>query len=156
MNRRARAVLDAILTLVTSALIPLMLPGMLPPDVMEAASYLPFKLTGLMNEIALIGVVMAALALSKGFVDEASPVHLGISTISKVLWLVLIFVVMGLGRIGNPGVTTFTMEMEGAVSTVVLDFRVFIYLTILTVLLKIAHSFLLFREARLEKTTSLE
>lgn len=151
MNRKAKAVLDAILTLVTSTLIPLMLPRMLPPDVMEAASYLPFNLTGLMNEIALIGLVMAALALSKGFVDKASPVHLGISTISKVLWLVFIFIVMGLGRIGNLGVTKLTMEMEGAVITVVLDFQVFVYLTILTVLLKITYSFLEFRDARLEK-----
>jgi hypothetical protein len=151
MNRKAAAVLGAILTFASSSLIPLMIPQILPPEVLSAASMLPFDLTSYVNEIALIGAVMAVLALSKGFIDPASPIHLGISMISNLLWLVLIFRVIGFGSFDTLGVTTFTMEVMGAVNTVTLDFQVFVYFAISLTLLKIVHSFLEFRDARLEK-----
>lgn len=156
MNRKVRAVLNAALTFVVSTLIPLIVPRILPPEVLEATSYMAFDLIGFLNEIALIGVVITGMALLRGFVDEASPVRLGMSTASKVLWLVVFIMVLGLGRIDTMGVTTLSMEMDGGVNTLTLDFQLFIYFAFVIVLLKIGHSFLDFREARLKKMNLLK
>ena len=156
MNRKVKAVLDAVLTFVVSTLIPLMVPRILPPEALEAISYIVFDLIGFLNKIALIGVVMTVMALLRGFVDEASPVRLGISTASKVLWFVVFLLVLGLGRIDTMGITTLSMEMGGGVNTVTLDFQLFIYFAFMIVLLKIVHSFLDFREARTKKMNLLK
>ncbi len=148
MNRKVGAVLNAVLTLAAFTVIPLILPSYLPPDLMDALSQGGFDLTSFLNEVALIGVAMAAIALVKGLVDESSPIHLGVSIVSKVFWLVFTFTVLGLGNLAGLGVTTFSIEMEEGVNTVVFDLSLFAYLAVATVLLKIVHSILEFRDAR--------
>ena len=156
MNRKVRAILNAVLTFAVSTLTPLMVPRILPPEALEVTSHMGFDLIGFLNKIALIGVVMTVMALMRGFVDEASPIQLGVSTASKVLWLVVFLMVLGLGRIDTMGITTLSMEMGGGVNTVTLDFQLFIYFAFMIVLLKIVHSFLDFKEARTKKMNLLK
>jgi len=148
MNRKARAVVDTVITLAVFTLLPLVLPSLLPQSLTAPLAQGGFDLAAFLNQIALVGVAMAAVALVKGLADRASPIHLGVSIASKVLWLVFTVVVLGFGSVEELGVTTFSIETQGSLNTVVIDLSLFAYFAVLTVLLKIVHSVLEFRGAR--------
>ena len=109
------------------------------------------------NEIATIGGLIAALTLVKGFVEPSSVLYLLASIISSGVTLFLTVVTVSLGRfeeLGNLGLTTMTMEVQGTLNTMTLDFRVFIWITVATVGLKIVESFLEFSDARKDSKNS--
>jgi hypothetical protein len=64
-------------------------------------------------------------------------------------------VTLSLGRfeeLGNLGLTTMNVEVQGSVNAIVLDFRFFVQLTALTVALKMVEAVFAFIEARKELT----
>ena len=106
------------------------------------------------NEIAIIGVVIALLTLVRGFVQPSSVIYLLASIASSGVTLFFTLVTVSLGRfeeLGNLGVTTITMEVQGALNTMTLDFSLFIWITVATVALKTIESFLEFADARKQK-----
>lgn len=153
MKVRTGAILSAVLTFVVFVVLPLIIPSLLPPELMAPISQIGFDLTGLLNETAIIGVIVSILALAKGFVDKPSPLYPALSTASNVVWLVFSLLIMGLGQIETFGVTEFSFEIEGAVNTLVLDMGLFVYIAVITVGLKIIHSILEFLDARSTKAS---
>ncbi|MCW3978137.1 MAG: hypothetical protein NWF12_00190, partial [Candidatus Bathyarchaeota archaeon] len=130
--------------------LPLYAPSQIPPEFTELLAEAGISLTGFLNQIAMIGVVIAALTLAKGFVEVSSPVYLLASIGSSVVMLAFTVITLSFGDLGNLGVTTVAMDIEGAVNTAVVDLRFFLQLATLSVGLQIIHSFLEFTEARKE------
>jgi hypothetical protein len=106
------------------------------------------------NELAIMGVVIALLTLVRGFAQHSSVIYLLASIVSSGMTLFFTLVTVSLGRyeeLGNLGVTTITMEVQGALNTMTLDFKLFIWITFATVALKTIESFLKFADARKQK-----
>ena len=62
----------------------------------------------------------------------------------------MIIVFLGAGSIANLGYTTFDIAMEGVHSTIAMDLRVFVYVSIASILLKVIQVYLKWYEAKIE------
>ncbi len=154
MNRKVAAVLSAVVTLLVFTVLPLYAQSLLPSELGMLLNQVGFDLTGFLNQIALIGVVVAFLSVAKGFVYETSPLNLLLSIASSVMTLGITLVTLSLGDIGNLGITMISMKGEGGSNTMILDLRLFIQLAVLTVALKVVHSVLKFMGARTETASA--
>jgi len=150
MRIKTGPVISAAITLLIFTVLPLYAQGQIPPEVTELLAEAGISMTGFLNQIAMIGVVIAALTLAKAFVEASSPVYLLASIGSSVVMLAFTVITLSLGDLGNLGVTTVTMDIEEAVNTAVVDLRFFLQLAALSVGLQIIHSILEFMEARKE------
>lgn len=151
MNRKIKAFISAVVTFVSFAVIPYVIIMLIPREVLTYLSKTNINLVSLQNEIILVGVVLSALTFFKKFFEEASVGYLAASVLSNAAWLIYIFVFLGLGNLQRLGVLDFSMEFENGVNSATIDFRFFVYLSIVSVVLKIIHTVLKFREARIEK-----
>lgn len=152
MKIKLGAILSAAITLIIFTVLPLYSLGFIPQEVNIALADVGINLTAFLNQIAMIGVAMTIITIVKGIMDQASPVYLVMSVASSIATLVLTLVAIGLGNIGSFGVTTITQEMEEGTNSVVVDLRLFLQITVLTVGLKVVHSVLKFRDAQKERT----
>ncbi len=144
------AIISAAITLVLFVGIPYMLPQYLPESILQSVVDSGFDLDSFLNQIMLIGGVTAALTLVKGFVDEASVISLLVSIAQNVSTIAFTVILLGAGNVASLGITEMNIEMEGLTSVIVMDLRVFIYFTLLTVALKVIKSYLEWNEARIE------
>ncbi len=154
MSRRTNAIISAAITLIIFTVLPLYAPNLIPPEYIDMVSEFGIDIIQFANEIAMIGGVIAALTLVKGFVQPSSVFYLLASVASSGVTLFLTIVTVSLGRfedLANLGMTTITMEVPGALNTMTLDFRLFVWITAATVALKIVESFLEYADARKQK-----
>lgn len=154
MSRRTSAIISAAITLIIFTVLPLYAPSLIPPEYIDMVSEFGIDIIQFANEIAMIGGVIAALTLVKGFVQPSSVFYLLASVASSGVTLFLTIVTVSLGRfedLANLGMTTITMEVPGALNTMTLDFRLFVWITAATVALKIVESFLEYADARKQK-----
>ncbi len=148
MSRRIESVISTILTIIIFTVLPLYFPNQLPGELEVLLSQAGIDLTNLTNQMALMGVFIAVVTLVKGFVEEASPLYLLASVASSLVTLAFTLVTLGVGDLTNMGISTITIDVEGGINTMILDFSLFIQLAVLSIALQIAHSILQFREAR--------
>jgi len=149
-NERRGAIIGAAVTLILFVGAPYLLPEYLPSSVTQLLAESGFDLQGFINEIMILGAVTAALTLAKGFAGKASPVSLLINVAQNVATLVFMVVLLGAGDISSLGVTSFTFSSENTTNHMVMDFRVFIYFTVLTVALRVVEVYLDWDEARIQ------
>lgn len=154
MNRKLGSVISAAITLIVFTVLPFYAPSLLTPEVEQALSQAGFDQAGFINQIAIMGVVVALLTLVRGFSPESSPLCLLASIASSVSMLAFTLLTLSLGDLGGLGITTISMNVQGVFNTVVLDLRLFVQLAILSVALQVIHSILVFADAR--KRTSSE
>lgn len=152
MSRRLLSIFSAAVTLLIFTVLPIYAPSQLPPELEALISQAGFDLTGLINQIAAIGVAMTLLTLVKGFVAKHSTLYLLASIISSATTLAFTLITLGLGNWENLGVTTVSMEVQGAMNTVVLDLSIFVKLAAVTVALEFTHSFLEFADAKKQRS----
>jgi hypothetical protein len=103
----------------------------------------------------MIGLIVASLTLVKGFFDESSIPYLLASLASSGMTLFFTAMTLSLGQlhdIGTLGVTSITMEVQGALNTTTVDLSFFVTLTAVTFFLKMIHSTVEFFEARNDKS----
>lgn len=155
MSRKLWAVVSAAVTLLTFTVLPLYAPRLLPPELESVLSMSGLNLTNFTNQISIIGVITTVLVLMKGFVEASSPIYLLTSIASSLVTLALTTITLSLGDWRNMGVNTVTVEVQQVSNTVVIDLRLFIYLTALTVALQIIRAILEFAEARERRTPPL-
>lgn len=151
MKRIVKALLNAALTFIAFTVIPLIVPRLLPRELLVLLSQSSIDIIGLFNEIAIIGVILTIISFLKGLFDEASPVNLVVSVASNVAWLILIFVFLGFGSIERLGLVEVTSRGPQATNTAIVDIRFFVYLALVGTALKVAQSVFKFREARKAK-----
>ncbi len=149
-NDRMTAIIGAAVTLILFVAVPYMLPEYLPSDIAQLLAESGFDLQVFINEVMILGAVTAALTLAKGFLGKASPVSLMISVAQDVASLFFMVVLLGAGDISSLGVTSFTFSSENTTNHIVMDFRVFIYVTVLTVALRVVEAYLNWDEARIQ------
>jgi len=152
VSRKLQSVLSAAVTLLIFTVLPLYAPSQLPPELDALISQAGFDLTGLINQIAAIGVALTLLTLVKGFVAKHSPLYLLASVASSATTLAFTLITLSLGNWENMGVTTVSMGVQGATNTVVLDLSVFVKLAMVTVTLEAIHSILEFVDARKQRS----
>ncbi|MBS7631664.1 hypothetical protein KEJ47_08900 [Candidatus Bathyarchaeota archaeon] len=151
MDRKIKALISAVVTFISFAAIPFILIMLIPRELVEYISKMNINLAALQNEIILIGVVLSALSFFKNVFDEASLRYLAASILSTTAWLLYVFIFLGLGNLQRLGMIDFSIEFEHGLNKATIDFRFFVYLSIVSVALKIIHTLLKFREARIEK-----
>ncbi len=139
------AIISAAITLILFVGIPYMLPQYLPENIMQSVVD-----SGFLNQIMLIGAVTAVLTLIKGFVEDSSVVSLLVSVAQNLSTVAFTVILLGAGNIASLGITEMTIELEGLTSVIVMDLRVFIYFTLLTVALRVIKSYLEWNEARID------
>ena len=152
MSRRLQSVVSAAITLLIFTALPLYAPSQLPPELESIISQAGLDITGFVAQIAFIGVVIAGLTLVKGFAAKHSPLYLLASIASSTVTLAFTLITLSLGDLGNLGVTTISLDLQGATNTVVLDLSVFVKLATVTVALEVIHSILEFADARKQRS----
>jgi len=150
MANKTGAIISAAITLILFVGIPYLLPDYIPPDLAAQIEQSGFNLADFSNQIMMIGVVTAVMTLIGGFVEPTSVIALLVKIAQAGFSLVLIVVFLGAGSIANLGYTTFDIAMEGVQSTIAMDLRVFVYLSIGTILLKVIQVYLEWNEERVE------
>ena len=154
MSRRTSAIISAAITLIIFTVLPLYAPSLIPPEYIDMVSEFGIDIIQFANEIAMLGGLIAVLTLVKGFIQPSSVFYLLASLASSGVTLFFTIVTVSLGRfedLANLGMTTITMEVQGALNTMSLDFRLFVWITTATVALKIVESFLEYADARKQK-----
>ena len=155
MSKKSGALVSAAITLLIFTVIPLMAPIYLPPSTLEMIAQTGIEVSSFVNQLAIMGITVAGLTLVKGFVAPSSPIYLLAALASSGVTFAFTVVTLSLGRfeeLGNLGLTTMNVEVLGSVNTIVLDFRLFVQLTALTVALRIVEAVFAFIEARKELT----
>ncbi len=156
MSRRTSAIISAAITLIIFTVLPLYAPSLIPPEYVDMVAEFGIDIVQFTSEIAMIGGVITVLTLVKGFVEPSSVLYLLASIAMSGVTLFFTVVTVSLGRLdelANLGLTTITMEVQGTLNTMTLDFQVFIWITVATVTLKIIEAFLEFSDARKQMKT---
>jgi hypothetical protein len=150
MESKTGAIISATITLILFVGIPYMLPSLIPSDLLVQIEQSGFDLAGFTNQIMIIGALTAAMTLVGGFVDPTSIIALLVKIAQAGFSLVLIVVFLGAGDVMSLGLTQFDIAMEGVQSSIIMDLRIFVYVSIATILLKIVQVYLEWSEDRIE------
>ena len=153
MSNKMGTLISAAITLLIFTVIPLLAPQYLPPSYMETLARTGIDVPSFINQLAIMGVAVAALTLVKGFVAPSSPIYLLAALASSGLTFAFTVVTLSFGRLeelGNLGLTTMNMEIQGSINAITLDFRLFVQLTALTVALRMVEAVFAYLEARKE------
>lgn len=149
MANKMGVVISALITLVLFVGIPYLLPDYIPQEWAAQIEESGFDIEAFSQQLMTIGVATAALTLIGGFVDPTSVIALIVKIAQAGFSLILIVAFLGAGDLANLGYTTFDIAMEGAHTSIAMDLRVFVYISIASVLLKILQAFLEWNEARI-------
>ena len=76
MNRRTSAILSALFTLAIFVGLPIGVLYLLPADLVAQLSQVGFSVQGLLNQTVIIGVVIAAITITRGFIDDKTITYL--------------------------------------------------------------------------------
>lgn len=98
----------------------------------------------------IIGAVTAGLTLGVGFANPSSVLSLVLRVAQAGSSLVFILVFLSAGNIAGLGYTEFDIAMESASISIAMDLRVFVYISIATILLKMVQVYLEWNEERIE------
>jgi hypothetical protein len=147
-SRKVGALISATITLILFVGIPYFLPSYITPELGDLLTESGIDLNTVLNQIMFIGVIATALTLLKGFVNTTSLTYLIVAVTQNIFTLVFAIVLLGVGNIAAMGLTEFTMSMGQVTNTIRMDLRVFIYLTFLTVGLRVLQIYLEWSEAR--------
>jgi hypothetical protein len=150
MKARWGEVAGALLTFLVFVVLPLAIINYLPAQIMEQLSATGFNVQSLATQTAMLGLVISAIALAKAIADRTSVAYLVLDISSNIVSLAFALLVVGVGNIGSLGYSSFSLKQGKVVTEIVLDLRVFIYLTIGVVTVSVLQSVAKFREARAE------
>jgi len=153
MSRRRGALISAAITLIVFVVIPLYAPSRLPPQYIDMINAAGLDVSSFTSQLSVIGAVVAVTTLVKGFVEPSSPIYLLTTLASSVVTFAFTVVTMSFGKIeelGNLGLTTMTANVQGIPNIIVLDFRIFVQLAAIAVLLKMLEAILEYMDAKKE------
>ena len=149
-QRQVSSVISALVTVLIFVGIPYLLPSYLPPDIAQMMTDAGIDMPVFLNQMKILGGITAMITLVKGFVDKTSVIYLLASVVQNISALGFTVILLGAGDYASLGLTEFTVDMEGAVNQIVMDMRVFVYLTVGVVALRIIQSYLEWGEAKAE------
>jgi hypothetical protein len=149
MKINVKATAKAILILVFLAVLPVLGQQWIPQEFVKASFIQSgFDILGLLNRIAVVGVIISVLVLLMGHVGKASVRYLVLSAVWKVFWLFMVFFVLGVGYPETLGLAILGGRGGPAENIVVFDFRLFAVLATIIVVLMIVRSIMQFQETK--------
>ena len=150
MASKIGVVISAAITLILFVGIPYMLPKYIPPEIAAQIAQSGFDLATFTNQVMMIGVVTAAMTIVGGFVDPTSMITLLVKLTQAGFSLILIVVFLGAGNLTSLGYTEFEVAVEGVHNIIAIDLRVFVYVSIATIFLKMVQIYLEWNDAKIE------
>ena len=150
MANKMGTLISALMTLILFVGIPYLLPNYIPPDLLVQLEQSGFDLARFSEQVMMIGVVTAGITLVGGFVNPTSIIALFVKIVQEGFSLILIVVFLGAGDIKSLGFTHFNIVNEGVQSIITMDLRVFVYISIATILLRVIKVYFEWEEARIE------
>jgi hypothetical protein len=143
------AVAKAVVILLVLVILPLIILQKLPEELQR---FLTTKagsdVAGLVSEVAVFGVILAFFVVLRGHVAKNSAAYFGLTIGLQLFLLVVVFFILGGGRLDTFGLFTIGGKSGSAENIVVFDFRLFAILSILIDAVVIARLTLQFQEAR--------
>lgn len=145
MRKRTIIVSVAILVILTG--LPILGQGRLPEELYTYISKTSgIDLRAVLNEIAAIGLVIAfTIILGDVFKKNTTP-GLVASTVTRVIWFIVIAFVLSLGDLGHIGLATIVSGNGASFNMVVIDLRFFVFLIAVIMVMKVGYSILEYRE----------
>ena len=149
-NKKIEPIINVVIILILFVVVPYMMPDYLPPNINRLIVESGFDLDSFLNQIMMVGAVTAAITLVKGLAGKTSPLWLMAALAQNVSSLVFTLILLGAGDILSFGVVELTMLMEAARNQIIMNMRVFVYLSTEVSVLSMFRSYFVWREARLE------
>jgi len=140
----------AFLTLLMFVALPLAALRYLSPQILSQLEESGLSIQGVVNQIMILGIIIAAITVAKAVIVQTSVTYLLLDIISIVIGLAFALLIFGAGNISSFGCSNLRLGKGEQTIDLTLDLRVFIYITLVTVALRILQSILKFREARIE------
>ena len=140
----------ALLTFLVFVALPIAAQYFIPTQILEQFSATGLNVQTLAREIATIGIIISVIALAKAFVERTSITYLILNISSNIVSLAFALLVVGVGNISSLGYSSFNLKQGKVTTEILLDLRVFIYLTIGVVAVSVLQTIARFREARAE------
>ncbi len=141
----------ALVTFLVLVALPLAAIQYIPSATMQQLEATGLNLQTLATQTAMLGLVVSALALVKAVVAKASIIYLVVDVSSNIVSLVFALLVVGFGNVGNLGYSSFSLKQAKLTTEILLDLRVFIWLTVAVVGLSVLQSIARYREAKREE-----
>ena len=149
MRVNLKAVAKAIVVLLLLTILPIVGRQWIPEEFFRAFSTQGgFDINGLINSVALIGIILTVLILLRGHAEKTSPTYLALSAVWKVFWLIIVFFVLGAGNPETLGLLMLGGKSGANENIVVFDFRLFAFLATMIVIVMIVRSVMQFQESR--------
>lgn len=149
-KRTQNSIIKASFTLLIFVGLPFVLQRYIPTHFVLLFSKMGLDLHRVINQIMLIGVLVAVISLTKGFISETSLFFLIISISRKMLTILIMIILLGAGNLTSLGLTTLNLEIENSKHFITLNYQLFLYITFLLVILKVLQSYYDWRK---KKTT---
>ncbi|MEM3403797.1 MAG: hypothetical protein QXJ17_04625 [Nitrososphaeria archaeon] len=147
MKVNVKSIIVAAIALILFTILPLASPKLVAPEFFKAASAIwGIDLVSLLNKVAVIGFIMAALILLNGMAEKSSKTGLILSITSKIFWFIVVLFILGLGKIENFGLAVLSGGSDNVSNIVTVDLRLIALLAAVIVSLKIANLILEFRD----------
>jgi uncharacterized membrane protein len=131
--------------------LPLVAIRFIPAQTIEQLSAAGLDIRSIAKQTALLGLVVSAISLAKAITTSTSIVYLILDISSNLVSLAFAFLLVGIGNIGSLGYSSFKLTQGKVTTEILLDLRIFIWLTIGAVALNVLQSLVRFSEARADE-----
>ncbi len=145
-------VAGALFTFLLLVALPLAAIRLLPAQTLDQLTATGLDIPSLATQAALLGLVISAIALAKAITERTSIAYLILDISSNLVSLAFALLIVGVGNIGSLGYSSFKFTQGKVTTEILLDLRVFIWLTVGVVALSVLQAVAKFREARAEET----
>jgi hypothetical protein len=142
---------SALLTFLILVVLPLAAIRLIPLQTLDQLAATGLDVQSLATQTALLGLVVSAISLAKAITASTSIAYLILDVSSNLVSLVFALLIVGVGNIGSLGYSSFKLTQEKVTTEILLDLRVFIWLTIGVVALNVLQALVKFREASAEE-----
>ena len=144
-------VASALLTFLILVVLPLAAIRLIPPQTLDQLAATGLNIKSLATQTVLLGLVVSAVSLAKAITASTSIAYLILDVSSNLVSLAFALLIVGVGTIGSFGNSSFKLTQGKVTTEILLDLRVFIWLTIGVVALNVLQALVKFREARAEE-----
>ena len=143
----------ALLSFIVFVAFPLIAIRFIPAQTLNHFTSAGFDVQSLLTQLALYGLVISTIALAKVFTKKTSLTYLILDVSSNLVSLIFALLIIGVGNIGSLGLSNFRIVQGKVTAEILLDLRVFIWLTLGVVTISVLQSIAKFREAKAEENT---
>ena len=136
MKVKTTEALYAILLFVLFVILPPLAIWYMPTSLYDQIQGFGFNLQSIMIQTVTVGIILATITLIKAIVEPTSKVYLAVALISSGLGLFFVLFILSVGNIADFGVSSLKVITGKAESTVILNLRFFIEISVLIIIIQ--------------------